>query len=235
MAGRQSTSLLGVMAMKTFTVALMGPPFYGVADMWLGKQYASEDMDGPYEPRPKVVVEAEEEETLAVVIDRAADALGIRPNPAVLGQDAMSASIGGIAFYYAPTDETSYQRDRAPWGWPDQLVALGPAGEREVKPWQEVTVRELLAASDGGLLYGDPLRPYLYPGFPQGDVLGPDWLPPIVKAATKAVELAKDQAPTSMGQAADDVAKGYGVFRALKAIWGRLRPRRRHRSKWDDR
>jgi hypothetical protein len=220
--------------MKTFTVALMGPPFFGTPDMWLGAQFADEDMDGPYEPRPKVAVEADEDETLDLVINRAADRLGIRPNPSVLGQTAMSASIGGIAFYYAPTDEAAYQRDRAPWAWPDRLVILDPSGKRTVKPWQEVTVRELLAASEEGLLYGDPLRPYLYPGFPQGDILGPDWLPPVVDAATKVVEFAKGHAPTSPGQAADDAIRGYGVFKIVKAAWGRWRPRRRHRSKWDD-
>ena len=63
--------------MPTFTVALMGPPFFGTPDMWLGEQYEDEDMDRSYDRRPKVDVEASEGESLAVVIDRGAGALGI--------------------------------------------------------------------------------------------------------------------------------------------------------------
>jgi hypothetical protein len=223
--------------MPTFTVALMGPLFFGTPDMWIGERYEDEDIDTPYDHRPKVEVEASEDESLALVIDRAADALGIHPNPAVLRETAMSAAIGGIAFFYAPTDEMAYRRNRAPDKWPQALLIPGQTGERIEKPWQEVTVAELLAASEAGLLYGDPLRPYLYPGFPQGDLLDPHWLPPAIDAAQTAVEDAHRHVPTAR-QVADDALRAGGILGGIAALWagvrGRLRRRRRYESPWDD-
>jgi hypothetical protein len=228
--------------MPTFTVALFGPPFLGTHDMWLGEQYEDEDMEGPYERRPKVDVEATEGETLAVVIDRAADAFRIHPNPAVLGQTKMSAAIGGIAFYYVPTDEAAYRRDRFPDQWPHTLLIPGPTGEPLEKRWQEVTVSELLAASKAGLLYGDPLRPYLCPGFPQGELPSPEWIPPMVDAAKTAADAVKTAAEVSREHAgsaergARDFLTFAGIIGTVTAAWRwvRRRARRRYKSPWDD-
>lgn len=223
--------------MPSFTVTLMGPPFYGTDDMWLGERYEAEEWDAPYEWRPKVEVEASAEETLADVIDRAADALRIRPNPAVLHQTAMSKAIGGIAFYYGPTDDAAYGRDRAPDKWPQVLFIPGPNGERLEKRWQEVSVTELLASADAGLLYGDPLRPYLYPGFPQGDLFDPNWLPPAIDSVKTAGEAAHRHLPTAR-QVADDVAIAGGFVATILGVWAairrRVRRRRPYRSPWDD-
>jgi hypothetical protein len=223
--------------MPTFTVALMGPPFFGTPDMWLGDRYEEQDFETPYQDRPKAEVEADEHETLAVIIDRAADDLGIHPNPAVLRETAMSAAIGGIAFYYEPTDDVAYRRDRAPGNWPQVLLIPGPTREQVEKRWQDVTVAELLAASKAGLLYGDPLRPYLYPGFPQGDFFDPHWLPPAIDAVRTATEVAHQHVPTAR-EVADDALRAGGILGGIAALWAglrrRLRRRRRYKSPWND-
>lgn len=181
-------------------MALMGPPFWGTPDMWVGTNYDDQDENVPWGERAKRVIGASPDETLAQVIDRAAEAFRIAPGTELTGNGplTMSQAIGGIAFY-VEADERRYTQG-APGLWPAELLVVVTGTQAARRPWQTVTVADLLKSAEAGLVSGDP-RIYLYPGFPQGDpALFVEWA---AKAAAAGFELVRDTAPAVADRAGD--------------------------------
>jgi hypothetical protein len=101
------------------------------------------------------------------VIDRTADHFGVTftSAPGV----PLSEVITGVVFYL-PQDESALER---PQPWPDSIRLVDGVGKPSwAVPWHVVRYDELMAASDAGLIEGDPLRPYFWPVIPQGDAVG---------------------------------------------------------------
>lgn len=182
-------------------VAMMAPPFMGVPDMWIGNTYEDRTYDEPYEARAKVTVIAAPEDTLGAVIDQAAELFGIRPGPHLVetfGTTVVSEIVGGILFYEEETDRDGWRTapGSEPGLWPAEIWVPSAAGP-VLKPWRTVKMRELIVAADAGALIGDPKRPYLYPGFPQGALIPPE----LAHAAFEALQ-ALGQSGVHLGQEA---------------------------------
>jgi hypothetical protein len=149
----------------TVTVAAFGPSFSHELGLFTGPSLADQGPDVAYADRLKAVLDVEADETLGSVIDRAAAEFGVAPGNE-FGGVRMSEVITGVVFY-RPEDEHGLQR---PEPWPDSIRVLDDTGAPSwAVPWRFVRYRELLAASEAGLVNGDPRRPYLWPVIPQGE------------------------------------------------------------------
>lgn len=148
-----------------FTVAAWGPAFgYPGLPVFDGEQFADQGPDVAYADRAQVVVEASSEATLAAVIDQAADRFGVRWTD----QRPVSEVIHWVAFFDdGDQDGMEYDYDR----WSAAIRVIGPDGEPSWPVrWSEIRIHELLLTSASGELDGDPLRPYLWPVIPQGEL-----------------------------------------------------------------
>lgn len=140
---------------------------------------------------PKATILAEPSETLATVLDRAAEALGVIVPPVVTkiranlraeeGEPAAPSERVSDGLYYAafhlPDDDEPRQvpegmlRRDARSRRPTVLVVRDPDGRALWRrPPFAATIGELLDAHAVGLLEGDPLEPYLVLSIPQGAV-----------------------------------------------------------------
>jgi hypothetical protein len=157
--------------------AVPSPPRYGAA----------------YGELPKTTVDAAPDEALRDVLRRAADQLSIRPDPSYLETMASLARRDGQPFTEPHVSDmlvyAAFRRDDD-----DEIEWEGEASDEVMrrrnvrlqtttlivrddtgravwrKPGLNATYRELLDAADAGLIDGDPLRPYLIPSIPQGDL-----------------------------------------------------------------
>jgi hypothetical protein len=138
---------------RSLTVGVLGVPEHAFENYSLAMP--DENLAVPYDERLKLVVDAEEHDTLATVLGRAARQLGIDEMP---WGDPVEQGIAFCAFH----------KDEDHDGWNRKLeteVTLVDQQGRAV--WgiyfkaDEVTVAELVRAGEQAALNGDPLRPYL--------------------------------------------------------------------------
>jgi hypothetical protein len=116
----------------------------------------------PYDARLKAEIETDDATTLGEIIDAAAMRFGIS-SP----QGRVSERLTGVVFF-VPSDAERFQRRDEPW--PKTIRTVTPQGTPSwVVRWCDVRFGELLAASDAGMVEGDPYRPYLWPVIPQGN------------------------------------------------------------------
>lgn len=207
------------------TVTLATPPVWYEPDYWSTHAFDSFDPTGPYAVKPKFTVEARYDETLAEVIDRATEGLGLCLGPAHERYliDRVSQWLVRLGFY-RPEDESAFDEQRM-YGWPYLLPIAKEGGLVERIPWREATYRELVVSSSLGLIEGDVLRPYVSGSMPQGSA----------HEATEAARLTADairQAYALLPQArrtVDDVIRLAFVAGAVKALrsWRQRRFQRR--------
>ena len=153
----------------TVTVTLATPPVWYEPDYWNTHEFDSFDPAGPYANKPKISVTTRYVETLAEVIDRAADGLGLQLGPAHEKYliDRVSQWLARMGFY-RPEDDGAFEMQLMD-GWPYLLPIAKETGQVEKIPWGEVTYRQLLVSSSLGLIEGDVLRPYISGSMPQGN------------------------------------------------------------------
>jgi hypothetical protein len=121
----------------------------------------------PWEARPKVEVDVTEGETLADVIDQAAEAFGlvtVRGEVRTGAARRVSEVVAGIAFHNESDDAIGGQ----PTAWLSAFPWIDKDGELFWKWPTEASYDGLVRAFDEGLLTGDPRRVYLWPIVPQG-------------------------------------------------------------------
>ena len=139
----------------TVTVAVAGDP----ADPQRGLIHP-DDFDLPYEQRPKVELQVEDDETLAGVLRRAADHFNVPPPDWDDERDVLNI-VTRIDFYNS--DRALMLRD--------ELVLLDEEGHaRWTWHWKDEPYSEIIRAGEAGNLGGDPRRPYLMlqPGIGNG-------------------------------------------------------------------
>lgn len=162
MSGRNLWTQVAAQPTVTVTVAAYGPVFgYPTFEVFRGPALADQGPTVPYADRLKVDVEATGASLLGDVVDAAAEALGVS-----LPGAQISESITGVVFY-EPADDLAFGHRLEPW--PD-FICLADADGSPIReaPWNLVTVDELQAAGEIGLIDGHPLRPYFWPVTPQG-------------------------------------------------------------------
>ena len=126
----------------------------------------------PYAQRTRVQLEADEDDSLASVMKRAAELMGIRG----WSGGHFDRRSNRIAFYKPADDE-----GMAPRGIPrllaNELILVDERGQAMfgVHDHRAVRLSDLIRASEAGTLEGDPLRPYLYLDYGWGDAPLPDW------------------------------------------------------------
>jgi hypothetical protein len=150
-------------------VALIGNPDEPIQQGVLDQAF----FDLPYNERRRVRLEVDESETLAAVMERAAEAMGLRTGPGVRTFDARS---NRIAFYKAEDDERFAPRGMARV-FGNELILVDRDGRAIFGVYNHRAVRftDLIRASEAGTLEGDPLRPYLMLDLGWGDAPPPDW------------------------------------------------------------
>lgn len=129
-----------------------------------------------YAQRRQVTLEVAEDETLAGVLERAADEMGLQPPPDHWGGSSFTARFRRVAFH-KPEDEdgfTARAQGRMHLG---ELIVVDPGGPAifGVGDLSTVRYRDLLRTEQGGALDGDPLRPYLIIDDGWGDAPPVDW------------------------------------------------------------
>jgi hypothetical protein len=148
------------------------------------------DLEAPFEPGPidrrfykeayarrrRVRLEAEQNETLASVLERAAGLMGLQPPPGHWSGPRFDASHRRVAFY-KPGDEHEFQPRAQARLLMGELTLVDEAGRAifGVHDLRAVRYRDLLRAADAGTLEGDPLRPYLVLDEGWGDAPPADW------------------------------------------------------------
>lgn len=140
---------------------IFGPTFFE------GPRFFNEGEGVPWDARRKVTLTVAPTETLAVVIDRAAEEFGLsvaRPGIRWHPDQPVSETIAGVAFY-KPGDDLPYA---SPHPWMSIFPAVDEDGELYWKWISEAKLGDLLRAYERGLLPGDPQRIYLWPIVPQG-------------------------------------------------------------------
>lgn len=153
------------------TVALAtAPGWYEPEGFWSTHRYDGVIAEAPYREKPKIELTAGYGETLGEVIDRAGKKLGLAPGPRFDEYDIhrLSQHVAYMGFY-RPEDEAGAVPQRF-GGWPTLLPVATLDGSVELRPWQEITYRDLLVSSKLGLVEGDVRRPYVHGGRPQGDL-----------------------------------------------------------------
>jgi hypothetical protein len=206
----------------------------------------------PWESLPKAELVASSEDTLRLVLSRAAEQLGLH-----LADDALQAmrSTAERDGRLAPSDDPADHLVWAAFRRPDDdeiidasldppvrrrdarlydVTKLAVRDEHGRAIWRDppfdATVAELLDAAEAGLIDGDPLKPYLIPSVPQGDAGGLEvW---------QAIIIALGTARGVLGVAAD-IDGVLGLRDRLAELW-RRRERagdvvERHASSWHDR
>ena len=149
----------------TFTVALVGS-----RTNWQAGLDHPHDWQIPYGERPKVEVEADENEPLRAVLRRAASAFEIEPIPSDEGFDPWTWDDPAFIAFYHPERDAEFGQLR------HEVTLLDENGHvRWTFDWLDEPVREYLKAGEAGILDGDPRRPYLLlqPGIGNGILV--DW------------------------------------------------------------
>lgn len=141
----------------------MAPPFRELAE-----RFDPGEEPPAWDDLERTTVSVSENETLGRLIDRAAADLRVTIDPAELEAGAsVSELIEGIAFHR-----------EGGWPRPASELALIDADGRASwgHHWATVQYQDLLHASVGGLVDGDPRRVYLRPSLPGGGLGGAeDW------------------------------------------------------------
>jgi hypothetical protein len=122
----------------------------------------------PLDERPSAELEAGLDSPLIKVLEAACDEWEILPGAGMLKHGyGRSVEIVRFAFVEADAD-----RDGIPeamgYGWPNKLPAPNPDGSISMVWGRDISVRQLLASKQLGLLRGDVTRPYVFPVRPQG-------------------------------------------------------------------
>ncbi len=159
----------------------------------------------PWASRMKVTVAADDETTLAEVIDQAAPSFGISARAD--GQPtSVAGTINGVGFWRPGDDENGANHDRP-------LVDVG-VDENGAVVWRgvsEIRMGDLRRAAHAGLLEGDPNRVYLAPLLPQGDL-------DLIASSWKLFWDLTDHSLDALGHILDV----YGAYHLLKDARGRL-------------
>jgi hypothetical protein len=147
------------------TVAALGPvPEYLRQEVFAGESFDDQGWKLRYADRKKVTVQAAGHEYLGLVIDRAADAFGVRSRT----EQTVGELVPYVAFYLEQDELEFVSREER---WESAIRTVGPDGSASwAVRWSAITIDELLASADAGLLDGDPLRVFLWPVIPQGEV-----------------------------------------------------------------
>ncbi|MHB1209873.1 MAG: hypothetical protein ACYC1I_09240 [Acidimicrobiales bacterium] len=130
--------------------------------------------------------------TLGDILEKACDELGILPGPDMIQLGATRRSeITRFAFVEEEADRNGIDA-QVGYQWPSRLTVPCADGSISLIHGRDATMRQLLAASDLGLISGDVSRPYLFPVVPQGTGqviadLG-QIVPEVVRAALAAVQ-----------------------------------------------
>jgi hypothetical protein len=157
------------MASLKIEVALVGDP-----DLHEPGTLDDAHFSMPYSQRTRIELEADENNSLASVMERAAQMMGVR-GPAWSGGHIDLRS-NRIAFYKPEDDEGI-----APRGMPrllaNELILVDERGQAMfgVRDHRAVRLTDLIRAGEAGTLEGDPLRPYLFLDYGWGDMPPPDW------------------------------------------------------------
>lgn len=185
------------------TVALIADPVRP-----LERTAAEEEWSRPYGERRKVQVEAEETDTLAAVLERAAATLGLSP------PGGRFVAWGNRIAFYKPEDEEGLAERVQPRVLLGELIVVDPHGRAlfGVSDLRTVRYDQLLRSAEAGTIEGDPLRPYLVaePGW--GDMPPVDW--PTTYEALKIV-----------WEAVEVVATVGGAVASIKLVRDQVRKR----------
>jgi hypothetical protein len=204
------------MSAGTFRVEpiLFCAPVFFVNDYWAEDVHSLDGVqrESPLDDKPRAEVEVSLDATLGEIFDVACEAWGIRPGVHLMEHyksesDALAAQFQRFAFVQPIADRQRLATES--YAWPETLPIAREDGMIEQKPGVDVTYRELLVASELGLIEGDIKRPYVDPVIPQGD-LGPS-----IEAAKFALEVVR------AAYAGVDDAWGYAehTVRLIQA-WG---------------
>lgn len=151
-----------------FLVTLAYPPtWYSSGDFWSTRAYDFFSPTAPFLEKPHASVCAVHTDTLASVIDRAAEELGLTPGP-TNHASKMSDFVARMSFY-KPSDDAIFDVQRI-YQSPRKLPVALDDGTVELRQWGELTVADLLTSAYLGLVDGDPLRPYIAASLPQGTI-----------------------------------------------------------------
>ncbi len=134
-----------------------------------------EEWARPYQQRRKAHLAVEPDQTLAEVLEAAADQMGLRP-PAEHYNSSFVGTYSKVAFY-RPDDEHGFAERHIPRYLMSQVTLVDDRGRAVfgVNNLRGVLYRDLLRAAKAGVLDGDPLRPYLMIEVGYGDMPPPDW------------------------------------------------------------
>ena len=121
----------------------------------------------PLTARPFAEIDAGLDTTLGDILVAACDALQILPGPDMGDASRRRQEIVRFAFVEEEADNDGIASGIV-YAWPSRLPVPKSDGTISEVPGKEVTVRQLLAASELDLIRGDVTRPYLFPVAPQG-------------------------------------------------------------------
>ena len=121
----------------------------------------------PLAARPFAEIDAGLDATLGDILVAACDALQILPGPDMGDASKRRQELYRFAFVEEEADKDGIDSGVV-YAWPSRLPVPISDGTISEVPGKEVTVRQLLAASELGLIRGDVRRPYLFPVTPQG-------------------------------------------------------------------
>jgi hypothetical protein len=154
----------------TVEVAVVGDPDEPIRQGVLDQSF----FDLPYGERRRVRLQAEETDSLANVMERAAEAMGIRSGP--WPGRPIDARSNRVAFYM-PEDEAGIAPRGMARVFAYELILVDRDGRAifGVHDHRTVSMADLIRAGEAGTLEGDPLRPYLMLDFGWGDAPPPDW------------------------------------------------------------
>lgn len=162
--------MLVVPPLLPVVVALIADP-----DNPFGRIASQEEWSRPYAQRRTVSLEVGESESLAGVLERAAEEMELVPPPD-WHPPQFSATHNKVAFYRRE-DEQGFAARHVPRFLLSELTLVDQHGRAifGVSDLRAVRYTDLLRAAEAGVLVGDPLRPYLIVEAPYGDWVGPDW------------------------------------------------------------
>ena len=176
-----------------FHPVLYTAPVFWTIDYWSesAKQWDGIKAATPLADRPSVEIQAGLNATLVDILEAACYGLEIGPGPEMINHGLTPRS-EFYRFAFVEPEEDKYGIDpQSGYAWPSQLPAPDIDGNISLIPAKNVTVRQLMAASQLGLIRGDVTRPYVYPVRPQGSgqvvVEISTIAPEIVRAALHAV------------------------------------------------
>jgi hypothetical protein len=157
------------MAPLTVEVALVGDPESHRAGVLADEYFAT-----PYQQRIRIRIDVDESDSLASVMERAAELIGIQ-GPKWSG-GRLDLRNSRIAFY-KPEDDQGMAERAMPRLHSSELILVDDRGRAMfgVSDHRAVRIADLTRASEAGTLEGDPLRPYLILDYGWGDVPPPDW------------------------------------------------------------